>query len=198
MATQDLTTLNAVRRFLQKSATDTAQDALIEDLITHASDAIMRYCQREFKTTTTGSTARSFEYRGGGFLDLSPFDARTITQIRLDTDEATPTTLQTDEWRAYPVHKPHGVYSAVRLDPGIAFSRSRWEYRVCEVTGTWGFAAVPNDVVQATIITVSNWLKLEATAYESVLSTDEQSLDRPAGIPSKAQMLVKPFVRSST
>jgi hypothetical protein len=55
---------------------------------------------------------------------------------------------------------------------------------------------VPSEVEHACILTVNNWLKLDVTAYDSVLSTDEQSLERPAGIPSRAQMLIKPFVRS--
>lgn len=196
MATQDLTNLTAVRRFLQKSASDTAQDSEIGYLITRASDAIMRYCEREFKTTGTNPFARTFEYRGGGFLDFAPWDAQTITQVRLDTDDDNPTTLTADEFRAYPTHKPQGVYTGVRLDPAIAYSRARWEHRLCEVTGTWGFASVPADVEHATILTVNNWLKLDVTAYESVLSTDEQQLERPAGIPSRAQMLLKPFKRT--
>lgn len=197
MASQDLTNLTAVRRFLQKSSNDTSQDTEIAQMITRASVAIANYCQREFKTTGTNPFARTFEYRGGGLLDFGPWDAQTITQVRLDTDDDNPTTLESDEWRAYPTHKPQGVYTGVRLDPAIAYSRARWEHRLCEVTGTWGFASVPADVEHATILTVNNWLKLDVTAYESVLSTDETELERPAGIPSRAQMLLKPFVRTS-
>lgn len=196
MAAQDLTTLTAVRRFLQKSGTDTSQDTEISQLITRASDAIMRYCQREFKSTASAGTARKFEYRGQGYLDLAPYDLQSVTLIRLDPDLASPYTVGSNEYRLYPVHTPQGVYTAIRLDPVLAYTASRWLYRICEVTGTWGFPSVPSEVEHATILTVNNWLKLDVTAYESVLSTDENELERPAGIPSRARNLLLPFVRT--
>ncbi len=196
MAAQDLTTLAIVRSFLQKSASDTTQDAEISAMITRASDAISRYCEREFKTTGTNPFARTFEYKGGGLLDLSPFDLQSLSQVRFDTDTASPTTLLAADYRLVPVHKPLGVYTALRIDPAISPTIARWSYRVIEVTGTWGFASVPKDVEHACILTVNNWLKLDVTAYESVLSVDEPALERPQGIPSRAQMLLKPFVRT--
>jgi hypothetical protein len=54
MASQDLTTLAQVREHQQQTdASNTSQDGVITDLITVASDMIMRYCQREFATTPT-------------------------------------------------------------------------------------------------------------------------------------------------
>lgn len=196
MAAQDLTTLTAVRRFLQKSATDTAQDDEIGYMITSASDAIMRYCQREFKSTASPGTVRKFEYRGNGYLDLAPFDLRSVTLIRMDPDLSSPYTVNTAEYRLYPQHVPQGVYTAIRLDPVLAYTASRWAHRIVEVTGTWGFASVPSEVEHATILTVNTWLKSDVTAYESVLSVDQTQLDRPAGIPSRAQQILAPFVRT--
>jgi hypothetical protein len=197
LATQDLTTLSAVREFLQKDVADTGQDAIISSFITRASDAIMAFCEREFKSTATGSTARTFEYRGGGLLSLAPYDLRSVSQIRMDVDEATPTVLDSDEYRLYPYPAPDSVYQAIRLEPYVVSSRGRWEQRLVEVTGVWGFASVPTDVVHACITTVSIWLRRDVSAFESVLSLDQDQLERPAGLPSSAMSILTPYRRQS-
>ena len=48
MAAQDLCSLSDVRAFLELPAADTGRDTLISNTITPISDAIARYCEREF------------------------------------------------------------------------------------------------------------------------------------------------------
>lgn len=183
----DLCTTAEVRAFLQKPAADTAQDAIIAALITRASGTIHDFCQREFASDVSGSTARTFEYRGGGFLDLAPYDARTVSQVKVDTDETSPTTLQTTDWRLFPYPAADGVYTALRLAPSLAHSRARWQQRLVEVTGTWGFSAVPDEVKHHAIVTVAVWLRRDVAAFSTTFNVDEDRVERPEALPSSVR-----------
>lgn len=193
----DLTTVAAVRSFMQKPAGDTGQDTEIQNLVTRASGAIMHYTEREFAPATSTPTARTFEYKGGGWLDVAPYDIRTVTQIRLDTDESSPTTLTSTEYRLYPYPARHGVYTALRLGPYLVHSRARWQQRLVEITGTWGFATVPEDVAHACIVTVAMWLRRDVTPFESTFSIDEGRLERPAILPSSVIAALAPYKREA-
>jgi hypothetical protein len=134
----DLTTLSAVRSFLQKS--DTNQDVIISSLITRASAAIQRYCQREFAPTSTGVT-RHFEWDGCyPWLDLAPYDLRTITTVQINTDD-TPTTVTSSQYRLFPYPNPDGVFTALRLDNLTSIGSPRFRNSRIGITGDWGFAA---------------------------------------------------------
>src|SRR6266480_3540477 len=111
----DLTTLDAVRSFLQKPTPDTNQDEIISSLITRASEAIMHYCEREFAPTTP-SEARTFEYDGRClFLDLAPFDLRAVASVKDVTDPNNTVTLETSKYRLWPHPARDGAYQALRL-----------------------------------------------------------------------------------
>lgn len=195
MAAQDLVTSSQVRQFLQKGVSDTTQDTEIAAMVTAASDAIMREAQREFKTTTSGSTARTFEYKGGGLVDFAPFDLRSVTLVRLDSDDSSPTTLSSGEYRLTPVNIPQGVYTGIQIEPLTAVSRGRWATRILEVTSaTWGFSAVPQEIQRACIITVATWLRRDVTAYENTLGPEGEEI-APRSLPMPAVDLIAPFKR---
>ena len=181
MATQDLTTKAEVKEHLGIAASNTDHDDLLDDLVTAASDAIMRYAQREFVTTTAGSTARDFRYNGRGFLNLAPWDLRSVESVVIDVDGVSPdsTTLDADDYRLMPVHKPDGVYTHLQLrgfEISESSSHARYEpFRVVRVTSsTWGFASVPKPVERACIITVA-WLKRST----GDMMGDEMGIDAP-------------------
>lgn len=180
----DLVTVEDVRRFLQKQSTDTGQDPIIATLISRASKAIIRYTEREFAPAGSAGEARTFEYAGGSFLSLSPYDLRAITRVRLDIDEASPTTLTSSDYRLYPNPASEGVYTAIRLAPYLIHSSTRWQQRLVEITGTWGFASVPEEVKHWTIVTVALWLRRDVATFESTFSIDEERLERPQALPS--------------
>jgi hypothetical protein len=175
MASQDLTTLAQVREHQQRTdSTNTTQDALIGDLITVASDLIMEYTQREFAPTST-STARTYRYDGRGVLNLAPDDARSVTLVRIDTDTTSPTTLEADtQYKLWPTRSKHAVYSHLHLigiDVPNVTTRSGPSYREVEVTGTWGWSAIPTPVERACIMLVmellsrtSNWKNADMDA----------------------------------
>jgi hypothetical protein len=135
---------------------------------------------------------------GGGWLNFAPLDARSVTGIRLDTDETSPTTLTSTDYRLYPMNQPLGVYTGVRLAPYLVTSRARWQYRLVEVTGDWGWTSVPVDVEQACILTVRTWLRRDVSAAEAVLAAPEDlAAGRPMGLPSDAWSLLRPYVRQA-
>lgn len=154
--TRDLTTLAKVRAHQQKmDASNTANDDLTGDCITVASDLIMRYCQREFAPNGGGTpSARIYRYEGRGILNLSPDDARTVTQVRIDTDTSTPTTLDSTQYKLWPTRARDGVITHLHLI-GIGVN-ARYSpgpnYREVEVTGTWGWDSVPVVVERAAIL----------------------------------------------
>lgn len=196
MAAGDLTTTAAVRSFLQKRNDDTDQDAIIADLITRASTAISRYCTREFAPKVDASTARTFEYAGSGLLSLAPYDARTVTQVRIDTDEASPTTLTSSDYRLAPYPARDGVYTHLRLSPFVLVSTSRFVSRLVEVTGTWGFASVPVDVEEACIVTAAEWTRRLVAGRAAFPADEGGDGPRQEAIPFEARMLLKPYMRA--
>ena len=194
MAASDLCTVAQVREFIQKPTGDTGQDAVIQSIITRASALITDETSREFAPPTS-SSARTFEYSGGGWLGLAPYDLRTVTQIRVDVDETSPTTLQSTEYRLWPYPARDGVYTAVRLAPYIVHSRARWETRLVEVTGAWGFATVPAAVEHACVLTAAEHLRRNVQTFSTVFRLDEGLVERPMSIPSAAWSALQPYTR---
>ena len=188
MAAIDLTDLAACRRFLQKTTVDVNQDMVISEMITHASGLIIRDTERELKPKTDTPTARVLRYEGGGMLDLAPYDARTVTQVRHSFDATTWSTLAAEDWRLYPYPAPDGVYTGLELSPlSWSTTSSRWRDRLIEVTGTWGWPAVPTEAEMACKVTVAIWLRANVQAFSSTFSIDEGRLERPEALPSQVQ-----------
>lgn len=186
--------LEDVRLFLQKQETDTTQDDEIEVLCGAASAAITEHCQREFEDA--GSAARTFEYRGGGYLSLAPYDLREVDEIKIDADEDNPTVLEAEEWRL-PAPLKDGVATYVRLAPYLIHSRTRWQERLVEITGKWGFETVPATVKQAAIDTVAIWLRRDVSAFTTVFNLDEAHVERPEALPSAVKGKLFTYVRQS-
>lgn len=183
MADVDLCTVAAVREFLQKQETDPDQDDVIGSLITRASTAIIAYCQREFRPKGAEDEDRTFEYHGGGRLELTPYSLRELTSVRIDVDESNPTTLTASEYRLYPQPAAAGVYTALRLSPYLVHSRARWQQRLVEVTGKWGYDTVPSDIEHACVVTAATWLRRDVSAFSTTFQIDEARLERPEAIP---------------
>lgn len=173
----DLTTLAAVRSFLQKGTTETGQDVIIGSLITRASRLIEAETGREF-TPTTGQ-ARTFVHREGRLLQVG--DLRSVTSIVLDTQLAasSQTTLASTDYALRPKPARDGIYQWVRLPgyPGVVD-------REVTITGDWGFATIPDDVAHACIVTVAIWLRRDVAAFERTFSIEEDRLERPQALPS--------------
>lgn len=175
---RDLCTLDDVKALMQKTGPNaTSQDSLIQSLITRASIKIMRDYGREFVPGGANSepytqTTRTFEYPWGdqfpgeAFVDFRPYDL-AVTQsnplvVVADTDQASPYTLSTEEWRLWPIPASQGVYLGIKVLPlNMSVGIIGWRKRQIKVTGDWGFPSIPFEVSQACAETVIHWV----TAY---------------------------------
>lgn len=199
MAAVDLCATSDVRSFLQKQTADTAQDAIIGTLITAASTAIIRLVGREFAPAATSSD-RIFTYKGGGILDFAPYDCRSVTSVVLDTDlgASDQTTLGTTDYALRPLPAKDGVYQWLRLpNHAVADSPGRFPERQVTVTGTWGFATVPENVKQACVVTVAIWLRRDVAAFSTTFNSLEDRVERPEALPSAVAGLLSPYRRAT-
>lgn len=185
---KDLISLEAMRAFLKKRDSETEDDPIISSLITAASAEIARHCERQF--VAEGSATHIFEFqteRIPYFLSLAPFEIQSIDSVVLDVDTESPTTLEAEEFRAWPTTKPDGTYLGLRIStftvPPVPIL---WgPRRTVAITGTYGLPEIPADVAYWCQITVALWLRREVTAFETTLQLDEAKyMERPRALPS--------------
>lgn len=187
----DLTTVAAVRSRLQHDDTvGVDNDDEVQALITRASRSVMDFTGREFVSAASGSTARTFLYYNtpDQVLPLTPYDARTVTQLRFDTDTASPSTVtDSTQWRLLPIPSRYGAYHALYLPQHTGTVAGR----VVEVTGTWGWPSVPQDIEGATIDTVVHWLRQQMPGGQVV----NEDTDRygPVQFPTSARMVLRRY-----
>lgn len=182
-----LTTVADMEPFLdrvgQNGATETAW---LEDLINEVSLACARYVDRQFTPERTGpgtrwplqsdplatGVSKTFRYDGNGYLDLSPYEVRTVTAVVMGADLATGSQVTLSngdasteaEYRLEPSARTVlGTYLWLAV-PIAAYSRIPWLSipgltqggRLVKVTGDWGAAPglIPPDVQKACKISV--------------------------------------------
>lgn len=174
----DLTTLAAVRRFLQKNdATNTTQDQIIQELITRASTQINRtiaYFPAEV------AASKTFVWRGGP-ISLHPYFLGTVTTATLDTDTSSTTLVAAANYRLRPKPSPTGLYRWLTLP---SYTITPGTEREVTIVGNWGFTTIPADVGHWTIVTVATWLRRDVSAFSTTLRLDEDRLERPDALPS--------------
>jgi hypothetical protein len=161
---------------------------------------VSNYCNRQFVSEGTTPTSHVYSVRLNGYrrgyVDLVPYDARTVTQVRLDTDQSVPTTLTTDEYRLLPKSQSgDGVYTYMLLQPYGLTGSLRWPEREVTVTGTWGFLEVPADVTEATAETVALWLRRDVSAFTTTYNIDENLVERPEALPSAVRAILGNYQR---
>jgi hypothetical protein len=189
MAAIDLTDLASVRAFLQYNAGDVDQDPVIGPMITAASRAILEELEREFAPATNAATRRFvFDLREPR-LALSPWDLRAVTNVVLNPQESGGTPLT--EWADYelaPYPAKHGVFTGIDFLTPIPLPvlTKRTTRCVVDVTGSWGFATVPEDVKHWCNVTVAEWLRKDVSAFSNVFNVDAGFLERPAALPAAA------------
>lgn len=194
MAAGDLCSLADVRLYLQTPAGETDGDPAIAAIISRASATIRSYTQRQFGLDELGVT-RTFQVRPGGLVVLAPWDLRTLTNLSVVGIAYTEAAGQI---QLRPVHKPLGTYDRLRIDPLLLpLDSSRWQGSTVAVTGDWGITTLPLDVVQATVETAVIWLRRDVAAFSTVLRIDEDTVERPASLPTAAMRKLDPYKRKT-
>jgi hypothetical protein len=189
-----------------QAATD--DTALLELAINGVSEAIIRYTEREF--IATAAATRTFEYLPSerGYLDLAPYELRTITSVTLGGETVTATTgLGDGGYVPLPRNKTRELtYTYLTLRGYYAVGSRDAIYspllgtRDVVIVGDWGMSAVPADVELACLIAVSDLYRNPeqvSTRGSGDFSITElaQSPGSEESLPPGARRLLDPFVR---
>lgn len=200
-AGSDLCTVADVRLALETPSPVTGRDSLIQAMITEASYAIMRHCDREFAPVTTSATRRFQVTRPGcgtPYVYVRPYDLRSVTAVVLHPEDASPTTLTTSDYILGPLPARDGVYSHVNLARNVSLFSTTLQvfgYAQCDVTGAWGFASVPYEVKSACVDTVASWVNKMVLTHGTNAGEDPML---PVGawmLPMKAKQKLAAFRR---
>jgi len=202
----NLTTRAAVKTFLE--TTDSARDSAIDAAISQASEAITRYCSREFTPTAAATRTiavdpgRTRGPLGPYIVDLAPYEVRTVTTAHLHYGTADQATLASADYLLLPQNGTGGTYTdlllrkSVNVKAGDRFAD--FGSASLRIVGDWGMSAVPTDVSYACVLTVASWLRRDVPALEAGLDDPRMVLpDQPMGrrIPGAALALLAPFRR---
>ena len=132
-------------------------DDLISAAITAASQAVDAYCGRRFWLDTTTS-ARWFTATRSHYIDVDDFVSTSSVVVATDDDDdgVAETTWTSDDWFCEPINGKRGGLEGLPFDRIIAantlsFPTGNVRPSV-QVTAQWGWAEVPEAVVQATLI----------------------------------------------
>lgn len=148
---------------------DVANTDLLDDVVTSVSRMIDQHCQRHFWQAT--AIARRFETTSTYRLDLGAFnDLVSVTSIKLDRDgdgvfeetvSASDYVLGPGNTLAYPEAHPYRVIDMLNSQywpiPGGTAGTGRTA--LTEITGTWGWSAVPAAVKAACRMQVARIFK---------------------------------------
>jgi hypothetical protein len=140
--------------------TDSIDDSLLEMAIESASRLVDAYCARSFYNA--GTAARYFVADTDWLTNID--DAITITQVATDTsaDGDFDIIWQATDYQLEPLNgRVDGLavpYNAIRAIDSYTFPIWGGEGLV-KVTATWGWAAIPTAIKQATIIQASRIFK---------------------------------------
>lgn len=188
------------------NATATAAQSILERAIEAASRSIDQYCQRHFWQTAAG-TIRTFP---------SPCDLRTlrlgefndlVTLTTLKTDEAGDGTFETT-WAASdyellplapaaaPEARPYTMIRATGLGRWFPTPTTTGRSARVEVTGTWGWPAIPVDVTQACLILASRYYKRKESP-DGVSNWGDLGVIRIGRTDPDVMALLDPYRRSA-
>ena len=177
--------------------TDQIDDGLLRSSVDAASRWVDGYCQRTF-TVASGTASRDF-VPSGRFEPLYIDDATTVTGISIDDDL---------DYSFATALRPNVDY---QLEPvrgtadGLAFPYFRvipvedgywpvWEGRASvRVTGTFGWAAVPDAVTQATILQAARLYTRFASPVGVVSFGDMGAVRVSRFIDPDVEMLLGPY-----
>ena len=157
-------TQNELKSFVGIPTTDTADDSLLDDAINAASRQIDAFCGRIFYAEGSASARKFFTddlYRLR-VDDISTTDG-LIVKYDDDDDGAFEVTVSASEFQLLPIN---GVVGGITGNPFyiielISDGSNEWplDYSSnrprAEITAKWGYAAVPEQIRQATLMLAS-------------------------------------------
>lgn len=164
--------------------------------INAASDLIADRAGREFVGPAAAETRRFdlASHRRLATRELRLGDVQDVTAVVLeDEDGDVVQALASGEWTLLPRvrRRPWEPYTRLRFHDSVGLSDSL----VAAVTGTWGFPAIPEAIVQATITQVELWLHREVRYFSETFSNEEGRPSRPRELDSAIAAVADTFRR---
>jgi hypothetical protein len=180
----DLCTVTDVRQALRISADQTRNDQ-IQSFISRGSPMIMRWLDMQIAPASTAVTYTFLvDITGGGLVvELNPYVLRAATTVTLSPEGAA-TVLATSQYSLLPQPNPDGIYKRIQLSPflgGIISPTALiFGYSKLAITGNWGMATVPDDIVQAATVIIASWIDVAQGQYQGTeVFTDLPRLTLP-------------------
>jgi hypothetical protein len=171
--------------------------SLLDDVVTSSSRLIDRYCGREFFQVTearTFATDDIYSLTFGSFNDLV-----SVTTLKTDPTGAGTysTTISATSFQLLPYNAPQAdePYTSVQLLGGVQWPVPTFNMRqnTVEITGVWGWPAVPVDVKQACRIIVNEVSKMQESPL-GVAGFGEFGVMRVSKtMPARAMQLLGPY-----
>jgi hypothetical protein len=196
-----LVSLGLARSYVLGSPSEASKDEQIAFLINWTSRAFRNYVKREF--VPHDAVTRTFEYQGGGYLSLSPFELRSVDTVSLYTDTDDVIELTTDDYRLEPrggtLEGTYLILDLITADPLETSNNFRWQV---EIEGDWGMSEIPADVKGAALIMIKDlWMNPGAFRSYNVgpvqLAEGELAGLAPVGsVPPGARRALRPYLRS--
>jgi hypothetical protein len=182
-----------------------------EAAIRSASAAVRAYTDRDFTLNASGvATTRTFEYDDSGYIDID--DATSITGVQITFPYGgLPQTLITSQYQALPYEGP--VYDNLIIYSPLSYGMSRemgftWNLDtydgpyggpppMVEVTGVWGWPAIPEDVQQAVVWIASAFSDPDRSVTAESIEGYSRSLSTVplSSIPLRARELLDQYRR---
>lgn len=174
--------------------TDTVDDPILETAIEAASRAIDKHTHRRFYLDSS-ATART--YRAENYYVLRVHDIGSTSGLIVKTDSAGDgtfsTTIASTDYQVEPGQLSEKPYTTIRLFSGLFPIYVTGRYGV-QITAKWGWPSVPTDIVQATVILASRFVKRKDSP-EGVLGFGELGAVRIAPTDRDVKLLCDPFRR---
>lgn len=212
--TDALTTVQAVKDELGNQGANVVR---IERHINAYSPAIRHFTGRQFFSEGASATEKVFPYDGQGYLSLEPYEARTVTAVKLYRDSATLVqTYAAIDWHPYPRQKTtEQTYLWLALAKfgrgGLPVANRAlldvmqddvYDLYDVGVTGTWGAASVPGDVAMACIIACVNAYRHEEGYVTRTVDdlgaareAEAEEFVEPMSLPRDSRALLLPYRR---
>lgn len=195
-STDALTTVERVKQIGGKEDLSADQDQAIQLFINAISPLIQDYSGREFVARDDVTNVRRFELTTGRLVPWGSkgYDLRTVSSVVVNPTEG-PTTLSASQYRLLPAYKPYGVWSYMRTaQPWDTWTPSGPGQ--IEITGTWGFPSVPDQVAMWAAVGVLEWLAKNQEVWSATFSLDTARLEIPEELPAAVARGLRRFRRS--
>lgn len=200
-ATPALCTVADVRQWMQTPPGDITDDRLIEVLINRASRAIRQYTSREF-TLETGTNPRTRTVDVGGYHRLATREGVPVGDMAsapgtvrvLDSDGGTVSTLTVStDLVALPTHRESWEpVTHLRFRPDAQTLAEDYQL---EVTGSFGWPSVPEDITHACVLAVATWLRRGVQAFGTSYQPEDAAITGPESLPTGVRAMLAQYRR---